>query len=226
MRRLPNTCARSAKKCATDDPARIPLGWHRRCARASARRRVDSARRRDRPSDRHAVRLFRRPLARSRGATHRGHQARTGRAPLHRAGLVGRHGGCVRGVVRVYHARRIGRALARVASPPFSRRGPRARRGSVPPSPCACRRGSRCVCWSARVGEPVVSTSANRTGEPPLDDAHAILREFGEDIDAVFERIGAGGAASTIVDFCGVTPRVVRAGSYAWDATGAGKPSK
>jgi L-threonylcarbamoyladenylate synthase len=78
----------------------------------------------------------------------------------------------------------------------------------------------------ARVGEPVVSTSANRTGAPPLDDAHAILREFGEDIDAVFERIGAGGAASTIVDFCGVTPRVVRAGSYAWDATGAGKPSK
>ncbi len=78
----------------------------------------------------------------------------------------------------------------------------------------------------ARVGEPIVSTSVNRTGEPPLDDAHAILREFGEDIDAVFERTRAGGAASTVVDFCGKSPRVVRAGSYAWDATGGGKPSK
>ncbi len=76
----------------------------------------------------------------------------------------------------------------------------------------------------ARVGEPIVSTSVNRTGAPALDDAHDILREFGDDIDAVFERAGAGGGASTIVDLCGNAPRVVRAGAYAWD--GAGKPSK
>jgi L-threonylcarbamoyladenylate synthase len=77
-----------------------------------------------------------------------------------------------------------------------------------------------------RVGEPIVSTSVNRTGQAPLDDAHAILREFGNDVDAVFERRGGGGEASTIVDLCGKTPRVIRAGSYAWDATGGGKPSK
>jgi len=75
-----------------------------------------------------------------------------------------------------------------------------------------------------RVGEPVVSTSINRAGESPFDDANAIVREFGEDIDAVFERDGLDGEASTIIDCCGKAPRVVRAGSYAWD--GAGKPSK
>ncbi len=77
-----------------------------------------------------------------------------------------------------------------------------------------------------RVGEPIVSTSVNRTGQLPLDEANVILREFGEEIDAVFERRELGGGASTIVDLCGKTPRVVRAGSYAWDATGRGKPSK
>jgi L-threonylcarbamoyladenylate synthase len=76
----------------------------------------------------------------------------------------------------------------------------------------------------AAVGEPIVSTSVNRMGETPLDDAREILREFGDEIDAVFERDGPGGPASTIVDLCGKTPRVVRAGSYEWD--GDGKPSK
>ncbi len=77
-----------------------------------------------------------------------------------------------------------------------------------------------------RVGEPIVSTSVNRTGQLPLDEANVILREFGEEIDAVFERREPGGGASTIVDLCGKSPRVVRAGSYAWEATGRGKPSK
>jgi len=77
-----------------------------------------------------------------------------------------------------------------------------------------------------RVGEPIVSTSVNRTGEEALDDAQAILREFGEEIDAVFERRESGGGVSTIVDLCGKSPRVVRAGAYAWDAKGGAKPSK
>jgi L-threonylcarbamoyladenylate synthase len=76
----------------------------------------------------------------------------------------------------------------------------------------------------AVVGEPIVSTSVNRIGEIPLDEAREILREFGEEIDAVFERNGPGGPASTIVDLCGKTPRVVRAGSYEWE--GDGKPAK
>ncbi len=77
-----------------------------------------------------------------------------------------------------------------------------------------------------RVGEPIVSTSVNRTGESPLDDAQTILRELGDDIDAVFERVGGGGEASTIVDVCGKSPRVVRVGAYAWDSAAGAKPSK
>src|SRR5262245_54400414 len=78
----------------------------------------------------------------------------------------------------------------------------------------------------SRVGEPVVSTSVNRTGQAPLDDAPAILREFDEEIDAVFERGSGGGEASTIVDLCGKSARVVRAGGYAWDGKAGSKPSK
>jgi L-threonylcarbamoyladenylate synthase len=77
-----------------------------------------------------------------------------------------------------------------------------------------------------KLGEPIVSTSANRTGAIPWDDAPTIMRELGDDIDAVFARDGEGGPASTIVDLCGATPRVIRMGAYAWDATGGGKPSK
>ena len=77
-----------------------------------------------------------------------------------------------------------------------------------------------------KVGEPIVSTSVNRSGMPPLDDAQAILREFGEEVDAVFERTGPGGEPSTIVDLCGKSPRMVRGGSYTWDAAGGAKPSK
>lgn len=77
-----------------------------------------------------------------------------------------------------------------------------------------------------KVGEPIVSTSVNRAGQAPVDDAHAILREFGEEVDAVFERTGPGGDVSTIVDLCGKTARVVRGGSYTWDAAGGAKPSK
>jgi L-threonylcarbamoyladenylate synthase len=77
-----------------------------------------------------------------------------------------------------------------------------------------------------RVGEPVVSTSVNRTGESAVNDAPTIVREFAEEIDAVFERGGDGGDASTIVDLCGKTPRVVRPGAYPWDGKGGAKPSK
>ncbi len=36
-----------------------------------------------------------------------------------------------------------------------------------------------------RAGTALVSTSVNRHGEPPLRDAHAVVREFGDKLDAV-----------------------------------------
>ena len=64
-----------------------------------------------------------------------------------------------------------------------------------------------------RAGEPLVSTSVNRTGEPPLNSMAAILREF-SGLDAYLGRIRPGGRApSTIVDLTGKRPEIVRQGA-------------
>jgi tRNA threonylcarbamoyl adenosine modification protein (Sua5/YciO/YrdC/YwlC family) len=77
-----------------------------------------------------------------------------------------------------------------------------------------------------KLGEPIVSTSVNRTGSAPLTDAHEIRREIGTEVDLIMAGSEGGTAASTLVDLSGKTPRLVRRGSYAWAAAGAGKPSK
>jgi len=75
------------------------------------------------------------------------------------------------------------------------------------------------------LGEPIVSTSVNRAGEPPQNDPVKISQQFDVDLVVAGEMSGAG--ASTIVDLCGDEPRVLRAGDYAWVAgTGDSKPSK
>jgi L-threonylcarbamoyladenylate synthase len=77
-----------------------------------------------------------------------------------------------------------------------------------------------------QVGEPIVSSSVNRAGAEPLNDAHEIRKEFSAEVDLIVTGNVPGGASSTLVDLCGKTPRVIREGSYAWAAVGAGKPSK
>ena len=77
-----------------------------------------------------------------------------------------------------------------------------------------------------QVGEPIVSSSVNRAGAEPLDDAHDIRKEFSAEVDLIVTGNVPGGASSTLVDLTGKTPRVIREGSYAWAAAGAGKPSK
>ncbi len=79
-----------------------------------------------------------------------------------------------------------------------------------------------------RVGEPVVSTSANRTGRPPLADASAIAGEFGAELDLiVVESTRAGGPASapdglqpsTVGDFTVWPPRLLRPGKFDLEAS-------
>lgn len=80
-----------------------------------------------------------------------------------------------------------------------------------------------------RLGEPIVSTSVNRTGESPLQDPHDIRRELAGEVDLIVSGVVHEGAASTIVDLSGKAPRLVRRGSYAWEAlgeVGEGNPSK
>lgn len=62
---------------------------------------------------------------------------------------------------------------------------------------------------------PVISTSINRSGEPPVTNAEEIAREFGADIDMLyFYSRETGGSASTIIDMTTPgNPRLIREGS-------------
>lgn len=80
------------------------------------------------------------------------------------------------------------------------------------------------------LGRPIVSTSVNRSGEPPLAGISQIQEAFGDEVDLVVagDSPEDGPVASTIVDFTGEKPVLVRMGSYLWpdDARGDSNPSK
>jgi L-threonylcarbamoyladenylate synthase len=67
---------------------------------------------------------------------------------------------------------------------------------------------------AASVGFPVVSTSANRTGQPAPATAEEAIAALGGDVDVVIDAGPvAGGAPSTIVDARGDEVRLIRAGA-------------
>lgn len=68
-----------------------------------------------------------------------------------------------------------------------------------------------------RAGGPLASTSANRTGEPPLVDLAAAVAAFGNLVDGWWGGSGgpgepAPGAPSALVDLTADPPRVLRSG--------------
>ncbi len=76
------------------------------------------------------------------------------------------------------------------------------------------------------LGEPILSTSVNRSGEPPLFYIDEIERRFGRGVDLIVageEMLRS--LPSTIVDFSKDAAVLVRRGSYHW-ASGGGNPSK
>jgi len=74
------------------------------------------------------------------------------------------------------------------------------------------------------LGEPILSTSINESGGLPLNDVDAIESRFGGLVDLIVDGGElSGGLASTLVDFTGAAPTVLRAGSYGW--TAVEKPS-
>ncbi len=110
------------------------------------------------------------------------------------------------------------------------------------PLTAVLRSGSRCPDWVGEttafrvprhpllrstidsLGEPILSTSANETGEPPLDDVDVIENRFGAFVDLIVDGgVLVGGVPSTLVDFTGGEPVVLRAGGYVWG--GEGNPS-
>ena len=63
-----------------------------------------------------------------------------------------------------------------------------------------------------KIGLPLLSTSANRSGEPPLNDPQRIAREF-PDIDLLIDGgVLPASAGSTVVDLTVAPPRIVRPG--------------
>ncbi len=77
---------------------------------------------------------------------------------------------------------------------------------------------ARRVC--GQVG-PVVSTSANRAGEPPPTTCRAAVREVGEFAALAVDGGEGRSAPSTLVDLSGDEPRLLRAGAVPWDAVAA-----
>ncbi len=68
-----------------------------------------------------------------------------------------------------------------------------------------------------RLGEPVISTSVNRTGEQPIVDLEEIKTSFGGLVDMIVAGETNTLLASTIVDLTGTAPQVIRKGDYVWD---------
>lgn len=63
-----------------------------------------------------------------------------------------------------------------------------------------------------RLDLPIVSTSANRTGEPPVESVEAARGIFGAGVDAYVDAGPLSGAPSTLVDLSGDEPRFLRGG--------------
>ena len=59
---------------------------------------------------------------------------------------------------------------------------------------------------------PLASTSANRSGEPPIVDPKSLSLDFQNAIDAIVDAGPRDGEASVIVDFTGAEPRLIREG--------------
>ncbi|MCB2222564.1 MAG: threonylcarbamoyl-AMP synthase [Actinobacteria bacterium] len=69
-----------------------------------------------------------------------------------------------------------------------------------------------------RLAGPLAVTSANRSGFPAADDDRSARAALGAAVAVYLEGSGAGGAASTVVDFTGPVPQVLRRGPTAWPA--------
>jgi L-threonylcarbamoyladenylate synthase len=77
-----------------------------------------------------------------------------------------------------------------------------------------CPKDTLCQQLLARIGGPVVSSSANLSGQPPAQSADEVLRIFGNQLDLVLDGgPRTGGVASTLVDVSGPRPRLLRAGA-------------
>ena len=64
-------------------------------------------------------------------------------------------------------------------------------------------------------GVPWVQTSANRSGQPSIDDGAQVVEQFQSAVDIIIDGGKTPGGESTIVDATGAAPRVIRQGAIA-----------
>ncbi|RKY58350.1 MAG: threonylcarbamoyl-AMP synthase [Candidatus Latescibacterota bacterium] len=64
----------------------------------------------------------------------------------------------------------------------------------------------------ARFGKALISTSANRSSEPPARTAGEVAERLGEEVDLILDGGLCSGLPSTIVDLSGESPRILRRG--------------
>ncbi len=72
------------------------------------------------------------------------------------------------------------------------------------------------VAWLRRLltrSGPLVSTSANRAGEPPISAIDELANDLLDGVDAALDAGPRAGEPSTIVDFTGTSPKIVREGA-------------
>lgn len=77
-----------------------------------------------------------------------------------------------------------------------------------------CPKDRLCEALLDRIGGPVVSSSANLTGQRPAQTAEEVIRIFGNQIDLVLDGGPRfDGVPSTLVDVSGKQPRLLRRGA-------------
>lgn len=76
-----------------------------------------------------------------------------------------------------------------------------------------CPKDTLCLKLLDRIGGPVVSSSANLSGQRPAETAEEVVRIFGNQLDLVIDGGPRhGGMPSTLVDVTGPVPRLLRRG--------------
>jgi L-threonylcarbamoyladenylate synthase len=64
------------------------------------------------------------------------------------------------------------------------------------------------------VGRAITATSANVTGQPSASLASEVFQTLGKQVDAILDGgKTAGGSGSTVLDVCGVLPKILRQGA-------------
>ena len=66
------------------------------------------------------------------------------------------------------------------------------------------------------LGEPIITTSCNTAGGPPLETSWEIEEALGHSLDLIVDCGEPAGMASTVVDLCGEEPVLLRMGAGAW----------